>query len=316
VVRQNSHSLEHIRFEGKPADGRINPQTLGAKIVQRLANPSQSASDSKHLNEFAAWVLESSGLPSAAYRTAPLCRRLSACIRTLKAGSLAEAHHLLMMNPDLVAKALNALLIGVTEFSRDAEVFSSLGKIISTDPAIHAKPIRIWSAGCSNGAELYSIAMLLAEEGLLRRSLLVGTDCRADAIQEAQAGIYQESTVWSMDASLRQKYMESDGKQWRVAKSLHSQIQWRVSNLLAGCEKGPWDIILWRNMAIYLRQEFAHQVWDAMIKELPIGGMVVVGKAERPPPASGLTCISPCIYQLQRSVTKASGRFENAEDAG
>jgi chemotaxis protein methyltransferase CheR len=305
VVKQNNHSLEHIRFEGKPADRRKIPQAGSAEINKRL-NPIQSASDPKRLNEFAAWVLESSGLPSEAYRAVPINRRLAACLRTLQAGSLAEARRLITKHPDLGARALDSFLIGVTEFSRDAEVFESLRKIISTDPAFRERPIRIWSAGCSNGAELCSMAMLLAEEELLNHSTLIGTDCRVGAIREAQAGLYQESIVRSMDASLWKKYMRSAEGQWRVTKSLHSQIQWRVRNLLAGCEKGPWDIILWRNMAIYLRQEFALQVWDAMIKEMRIGGIVVIGKAERPPRSTGLTCISPCIYQLQRPGTDAA----------
>lgn len=221
-------------------------------------------------------------------------------MRTLKTVSAAEAHRLLMQHPGLCEKAVDSLLIGSTEFTRDTPVFETLQKMISSDRAIDGKPLRIWSAGCSNGAEVYSMAMLLAEAGLLEGSTLVGTDCRAAAIREAQAGLYHESSVRSMDASLRRKYMKNDGKQWCIARPLPAQIQWRVKNLLAGCEKGPWDIILWRNMAIYLTQPYALQVWEAMIRELRIGGIVVIGKAERPPSSSGLTCISPCIYQRQR----------------
>jgi chemotaxis protein methyltransferase CheR len=306
VIRQTDYSLEHIRFEGKPANRRQDPQDFDSKLRKDLVRPIQSAEDPMPLSEFAAWVLDSAGLSSQAYRATPINRRLAACMRTLKAGSLAEAHHLLMQHPGLSEKAIDSLFIGSTEFARDAPVFKALRKIIAAGLAIHEKPIRIWSAGCSNGAELYSMAMLLAEAGLLKCSTIVGTDCRAAAIREAQAGLYHESSVQSMDASLRKKYMQNTGKQWCVAESLHAQAQWRVKNLLAGCEKGPWDIILWRNMAIYLKHGSAHQVWEAMIKELRIGGMVVVGKAERPPSSSCLTFISPCIYQLQRHLTNVA----------
>jgi chemotaxis protein methyltransferase CheR len=306
VSRQNDYSLEHIRFEGNPANHGKHQGSSGSKLSSTLAGHTQLEADQKPLSEFAARVLESAGLRSQAYRETPINRRLAACMRTLKAGSLAEAHHLLMQYPGLSEKAIDSLLIGSTEFARVAPVFKALRKIIAADLAIHEKPIRIWSAGCSNGAELYSMAMLLAEAGLLKCSALVGTDCRAAAIREAQSGLYSETSVRSMDDSLRKKYMQNTGKQWCVTKSLHAQTQWRVKNLLAGCEKGPWDIILWRNMAIYLRHRSAHRVWEAMIKELPIGGMVVVGTAERPPSSSGLTCISPCIYQLQRRQTNAA----------
>jgi chemotaxis methyl-accepting protein methylase len=109
-----------------------------------------------------------------------------------------------------------------------------------------------------------------------------------------------------MDASLRQKYMRNAGGQWRAVDSLSRRIQWRVGNLLSGVEDGPWDIILWRNMAIYLKLKPASQVWDSLKKELRPGGLLVVGKAERPPASSGLTCISRCIYQLQKKGTEAA----------
>lgn len=102
-----------------------------------------------------------------------------------------------------------------------------------------------------------------------------------------------------MKASLRQKYLLNDAGQWRVVDSLRRGIQWRVSNLLSGIEDGPWDIILWRNMAIYLNLKSAARVWDDLIKALRPGGLLIVGKAERPPSSSGLTCISRCIYQFQ-----------------
>jgi chemotaxis protein methyltransferase CheR len=255
------------------------------------------------LNAFAAGVLESAGLPAEAYRAKPLNRRLAACMRMLKVGSLAEARRTVEHAPELNEKAVDSLLIGATEFARDLPVFEALGKLLSSGRFTRERPIRVWSAGCSNGAELYSVAMLLAENGFLERGTLVGTDCRAAAIREAQAGLYHDTCIKSMDDSLRSKYMRCAGKQWLVAKSLHAQTQWRVKNLLAGCEAGPWDIILWRNMAIYLRQRYVHQVWVSMTQELREGGLMVVGKAERPPSSSGLTSIGPCIYQLKRPGT-------------
>jgi chemotaxis protein methyltransferase CheR len=261
--------------------------------------PEASVIEQEPLHALVAWVLESAGLSADAYRTAPMHRRLPACLRTLKVSSISEAW-CLMQHPKSVEKAMDSLMIGVTEFFRDAAVFDALGEIIAANPAIQQDPIRVWSAGCSNGAELYSIAMLLAEAGLIDRCILVGTDCRESAIREAQAGFYSEAGVRSIDALLRRKYMRKAGGQWRVADSLNQCIQWRVGNLLSGCENGPWDVILWRNMAIYLKMETALQVWDALIKEMRPGGILVAGKAERPPASAGLTCISRSIYQLQQ----------------
>jgi chemotaxis protein methyltransferase CheR len=291
VTDQNGYSLEHIRFEGKaanclkPAQG-FNPHSV-SMIVQ------------EPLHAFVAWALESAGLSADAYRAAPMHRRLPSCLRTLKAASVSEAWSL-MLHANSVERVIDSLMIGVTEFFRDAAVFDALREIIAGKLAIQQGPIRIWSAGCSNGVELYSMAMLLAETGLLDRSVLVGTDCRGSAIREAQAGLYSEAGMRSMDVSLRHKYFRKAGNHWRVVNSLRERIEWKCCNLLSGCENGPWDVILWRNMAIYLKLETVLQVWDALKQEMRPGGLLVVGKAERPPASAGLTYISRSIYQLQQ----------------
>jgi chemotaxis protein methyltransferase CheR len=76
-------------------------------------------------------------------------------------------------------------------------------------------------------------------------------------------------------------------------------MHWRLGNVLSGSQDGPWDIILWRNMAIYFKLKPARQVWEDLIKELRPGGLLVAGKVERPPASSGLRCISRCVYQYR-----------------
>jgi chemotaxis protein methyltransferase CheR len=291
VTEQNSYSLEHIGFKGKAVRGPKSTQSRGANRISGIEH--------EPLHAFVGWVLASAELPADAYRTAPMHRRFPSCLRTLRAASVSEAWSL-MQNPQSVAKAIDSFIIGVTEYFRDRAVFDALRNFIATNFSIQQNPIRIWSAGCSNGAELCSLAILLAEAGLLENSILVGTDCRASAIQEARSGLYRENTLRSLDASLRQKYMRKAGKQWQVLDSLSRYIRWRVRNLISGCENGPWDVILWRNMAFYLKPETAMKIWDALIKEMRPGGLLVVGKAERPPVSAGLTCISRSIYQLQQ----------------
>jgi chemotaxis protein methyltransferase CheR len=250
------------------------------------------------LHAFVAWALESAGLSADSYRAAPMHRRLPSCLRALKVASVSEAWRL-MPHSNSVEIVIDSLMIGVTEFFRDAAVFDALRGIIAGNLAAQQGPIRIWSAGCSNGVELYSMAMLLAETGLLDRSVLVGTDCRGSAIREAQAGLYTEASMRSMNVSLKHKYFRKTGNHWRAVSSLSKRIEWQCCNLLSGCENGPWDVILWRNMAIYLKPETVLQVWDALKQEMRPGGLLVVGKAERPPVSAGLTYISRSIYQLQ-----------------
>ena len=93
----------------------------------------------------------------------------------LKVRSTEEAREVLENRPALLPAAVDSLLIGVTEFFRDSLVFEGMRAEVLPNLAIRRGPLRICSAGCSTGEELYSVAILLAEGGLLARSFLLGT---------------------------------------------------------------------------------------------------------------------------------------------
>src|SRR5262249_62227868 len=122
----------------------------------------------------AAWLggpRRPAGLAPRHYRTETLHRRLPACLRAVRARSLAHARRLLEDQPSLVATALGTLIIGVTSFFRDPGVFEQLRTQVL--PGLLRGPggLRVWCCGCSDGPEVYSLAVLLAECGRLSRRL-------------------------------------------------------------------------------------------------------------------------------------------------
>ena len=203
-------------------------------------------------DEFIAWTLDRAGLDAAAYRPQPLVRRLPACLRVLKVRSPHAARKLLERKPRFLAKAVSALLIGVTEFFREPDVFEFLGTQVLPAWAARNPRRRIWSAACSTGAELYSMAALLGEAGLLEGSYLLGSDCRGDAIEHARRGLYDATLLRLVPWAMRERHFEPAGQHWRPVEALRRHVHWKVADLLAGVEEGPWDIIFWRNVAIYL----------------------------------------------------------------
>jgi len=247
---------------------------------------------------FISWVMERAGLDAAAYRSQPLHRRLPSCLRAMKVRSTRAARELLERKPHLVANAVGSLLIGVTEFFREPEVFDSLRTQILPTLASGNKQPRIWSAACSSGAELYSMAILLSETGLLERSYLLGTDCRDDAIERARLGLYDGAMLKLVQRATRDTYFEPTRQHWRPVEALRRQVHWKVANLLAGVENGPWDIILWRNAAIYLKPCPAETIWRRLVSVLAPEGVLIAGKAEQPPSDAGLTQVARCIYRV------------------
>ncbi len=304
LVRQAGYSLEHIAFEGKTVNRSSRLRHAPAHAVV-AGMDSDDLTQQDRCEEPIPSILQAAGLSEKAYRAASMNRRLNACLRSLKATTVPEAAHLLIKHPELKEPALDALLIGVTEFFRDRPVFDALSRLIETDLPQRTGTLRVWSAGCSSGAELYSMAFLLAEAGLLHRSILLGTDCRKSAIREARAGLYSASCLQTLDPLLREKYFRKVGTQWQVLDSVRSHVRCRTQDLLSVCEKGPWDIILWRNMAIYFETNASHQIWSRITKEMRPGGLIVTGKAERPPHSIGLSTLSRSIYRRE----KGSGRL-------
>ena len=247
--------------------------------------------------EILSWILRQGGLNSDDYKPETLVRRAPACLRALRAGSMREAKVLLERKRHLVSTAINALLIGVTAFFRDQPVFSALSRTTLPELTRRCPAPRIWSVGCSDGAELYSVAMILADMGKVHRCELLGTDCRAEAIAQAAEGIFEEGALKGVSPHLRTRYFRNRGGAWRVDEGLRASIRWRVSNILRICEPMSWDMILCRNLAIYLRPTIADYLWHVLVAALMPGGYLVLGKAERPPRSVALREVAPCIFK-------------------
>jgi chemotaxis methyl-accepting protein methylase len=241
-------------------------------------------------------VLLDAGLDPHAYRSEPLNRRLPACLRALKVTSAAAARELLASDPGLSHKALDALLIGVTRLARDESAFDALVREALPELDRRFGRLDVWSAGCANGAELHTVAVLFAHAGLAGRTRFLGTDCRDNAIREARAACYDEAGLSPLDRDLRGRYFEASESCWRLSESLREKIVWRQADLTRDTEPGPWDLILFRNTAIYLNEETTTRLWEELRAALRPGGFLMTGKAERPA-ATGLVRRAPCLYQ-------------------
>ncbi|RYD49025.1 MAG: protein-glutamate O-methyltransferase CheR, partial [Verrucomicrobiaceae bacterium] len=153
---------------------------------------------------------------------------------------------------------------------------------------------RIWSAGCSEGAELYSVAILMAKLGGLGGSFLLGSDCRQEAIERAKRGVYLPSER-DLPTNVSGHFQERSDGQLAVSHELRQAVTWEQSDLLASRSLGTWDLILCRNLAIYLEPVAADVLWMRLAEALAPGGYLVVGKAEKPR-VSSLRRIAPSIY--------------------
>lgn len=241
------------------------------------------------------------GLDASAYRPESIRRRLQACLRAVRATSITDARRALAANPALVPVAINAMVIGVSSFFRDAGVYDQVA--FNVLPALfrsNRSPARVWSVGCSEGQELYSVAILLAELNLLDGCYLLGTDCRNEAIHRARDGIYDAAALRAVPRAWIEKYFQPQGDRRRVVPGLRTAVQWRTADVTRVQEPGVWDLILCRNMAMYLKPEASGKLWEMFQQALRPGGYLVLGKAERPANAKRLSPVGPCLFRRDR----------------
>jgi len=287
--------LRHVCFEGtRPSASRRAAWQTTPKHRRR---PHLRSLTAEPPDGFVDWIIRRAGLDASRYRRRPLLRRLPACLRTLKVRSTEEACELLQDRPDLLPAAISSLLIGVTDFFRDPAVFESVRAKVLPNVAGLRGPLRVWSAACSTGEELYSLAILLAEARVLRHSFLLGTDCRPDAIERARVARYHSAALRPLEPAIRSRYFAAAGDSWRPIESLRQHVRWKVADMAERIEEGPWHIILWRNAAMYLNPEPAATTWRRLAGALMPHGFLIAGKAEWPPAGLSLLPVGRCIYR-------------------
>jgi chemotaxis protein methyltransferase CheR len=186
----------------------------------------------------------------------------------------------------LADQVVAALTINETLWFRDTKPFEALRSIIIPDMVARAVPnLSIWSAACSSGQEVYSLAMTLREEEARLRgikSTILGSDICEPVLARARAGVYSQFEVQRGLAVQRLiKFFEDMGGEWRVRPELRAGIDFRCLNLMdLPPGLGPFDIIFCRNVLIYFEPDVKRNVLAALAARLRPGGYLALGGAE------------------------------------
>jgi chemotaxis protein methyltransferase CheR len=247
------------------------------------------------ITDFLATVCRTCGVDPDHYRVSIFRRRRQACLRAIRARCPDAAQAIIQRNPRAVTAAFGALMIGVTGFFRDPLVFQTLADILP-GLAVPGRGLRATSVGCSDGSELYSLAMLLAESRALKGADLRGIDCRSAAVQVARSALYPASALEHVPENLRRRYFQPSGELFTLHPRLQRVCHWHTGDAAAAPLPKEQDVIFCRNLAIYLTTDAAAQLWRRLADHLRPGGVLVVGKAEQPR-VPGLAKVAPCIYR-------------------
>lgn len=192
-----------------------------------------------------------------------------------------------LRDPSLFYRLISYFSINVTALFRDPFVYAALRKHVA--PMLRTWPhIKVWDAGCATGEEVYSLAVLLTEEGLYDRTTLYATDISASALDTARAGIYP------LDIILRgsRNYLASGGlgslsshyharyDAAAMSPKLRRHITFARHNLAMDASFGEMQLIVCRNVLIYFNRDLQDQVLELFWDSLDNGGFLCLGDKE------------------------------------
>jgi chemotaxis protein methyltransferase CheR len=215
---------------------------------------------------------------------------LSALLRERGISTLDQLITILVMGkePGLSNRVVEALLNNETYFFRDRTPFDTLARHALPALAVKRaskKRLRIWSAGCSTGQEVYSLAMLFADEPDKWRGWtidILGTDVSGCVIDRARAGVYSQFEVQrGLAITQTIRWFEECSGGWRIAEPLRKNVRFQAHNLLeAPPHPGSFDIVLCRNVLLYLCSEKKALAFDRLATAMEPDGYLMLGAGE------------------------------------
>ncbi len=264
-------------------------ESAAETIAQTVENwlRREEGDDSETLAAILELVRSRSGADLRAYKVPPLRRRIQHRMGIARVEDTAGYLRLLESSEDELDRLAEDLLIGVTAFFRDAEAFALLETTVV--PAICGegradRPVRCWIAGCSTGEEAYSIAILLTEgferAGQRPRLQIFATDVDAEALEFARHGLYSEAALAGVSETRLERYFVREGEAYRISKQIRESIVFALHNLIGDPPFSRLDLVVCRNVLIYLNATTQEKLLEIFHFVLNPGGHLFLGSSE------------------------------------
>ncbi|MBA3015759.1 MAG: protein-glutamate O-methyltransferase CheR [Proteobacteria bacterium] len=221
------------------------------------------------------------------YARASIERRIRHGMERLKCETVSELIGRILHEPDTFQDLIDSFSITITEMFRDPEVYSLLRtKVI---PYLATYPfIKVWHAGCASGEEVYSLAIVLLEEGILERTTIYATDFNEAELLKARDGIYPNARL----TDYSRNYLTSGGRRTLadyyfaeydsviMAKFLRERITFARHNLASDQVFGEMHLIVCRNVMIYFDRTLQDRVLTLFDDSLIGNGFLCLGTKE------------------------------------
>jgi chemotaxis protein methyltransferase CheR len=216
-------------------------------------------------------------------------RRIWNSVRTERLRTIPELTRKLLDEPSCMERFLEAVTVNVTAMFRDPEFYRAFRSEVV--PYLRSLPlVRIWHAGCSTGQEVYSLAILLEEEGIYENCLIYATDVNLHALEEARGGIFPLARLREYTANYHaaggtrpfSEYYTADDRHAIFRGGLRRNVVFSRHDLAADGPFHRFHVILCRNVLIYFNEALTARIHRLFYESLETPGFLSLGSRESP----------------------------------
>jgi two-component system, chemotaxis family, CheB/CheR fusion protein len=233
------------------------------------------------------YLKQTRGFDFTAYKRATLMRRVLVRMQTVGIGSFADYLDYLQVDSNEFTRLFNTILINVTSFFRDPQAWEFLASEVLPrllEGSRARNPIRVWSAGCASGEEVYTIAMLLAEalgrEQFREQVKIYGTDVDEEALTQGRQAAYDSRAVEHVPPDLLQKYFDRQDDRFVFDKELRRSVIFGRHDLNQDAPISRISLLTCRNCLMYFNAEAQARILARFQFALMDGGILFLGKSE------------------------------------
>ncbi|HEU4853276.1 MAG TPA: CheR family methyltransferase [Telluria sp.] len=221
------------------------------------------------------------------YSVASLRRRIQSAMVKFDCQTVSQLQGRILHEPDVFAQMLQFFTVQVSEMFRDPAYFRAIRERLV--PVLHTYPsVKIWIAGCSTGEEVWSMAVLLDEEGLLDRTLIYATDINTESLEKAAAGIYSLERMPGFILNYQQAggkgsladYFTTDHSEAMFDRRLKKRMVFADHSLATDSVFSEMQFVSCRNVLIYFRPELQERAIQLFSESLVHKGFLGLGSKE------------------------------------
>ncbi len=243
--------------------------------------------DDREFSELKVIIKRKIGFNCEQYKQAHLKRRLAVRLRATRSKSYKEYAEILLKSLAEEKQLKETLTVNVTELFRNPETYeafraAALPELIKSRG--ESRTLKVWSAGCSNGEEPYSIAIMLTEYlGIAAKRYnisIMGTDIDEDSLSKADLGIFHPKALEKISKERLERFFNKKDNNYEVIDEIHRMVTFKNHDMISGPKLTGFDIIFCRNVTIYFEQKLQEKLYFDFYNALKDGGYFVMGKTE------------------------------------